>query len=680
MSQNFVAQPGGPLRGHLQVPGDKSISHRALMLGALATGETEVSGFLPGEDCLATLAALEAMGVRVKRAATDRVRIHGAGLRGLRAAATPLDMGNSGTAMRLFAGLLAGQDFDSVLTGDTSLSQRPMERVATPLRQMGAVIETRAGCAPLEIRGGQSLRGIEYEMPVASAQVKSAVLLAGLYADGETSVTEPAVTRDHTERMLVQFGVPVEREGATLRVRGGAELQPAPIRVPGDLSSAAFFLLAACITPGSDITIKNVGLNPTRTGVLRILELMGADLEISETATVPGGEPVGSVRARGDGLRGIEVPPELVPLAIDEFPVLFIAAALATGTTIIRGAEELRHKESDRIMMMVRGLQTLGASVEEFPDGARILGGGLDGGVVDSAGDHRVAMAFAMAANAARAPIRILNTANVSTSFPGFQQHAISVGLNVDSETGVNKNSVTDVAPVVALDGPGGAGKGTIARAVAAHFGWHLLDSGALYRLVALSAVNQGVALDDAQALAGVARELDVQFDPAADERILLDGQDVTAAIREERCSQGASIVAAVPEVRAALVERQRAFRRPPGLVADGRDMGAVIFPDAGLKVFLSASVEERARRRYKQLKDKGIDVSLPALSKDMADRDRRDAERAVAPLRPGPDARELDTTDMSIEAVVAQVIDWATAAYPAVAELRTGIDGSKPE
>jgi len=433
--QNFVVRPVERVTGRLKVPGDKSISHRALMFGALAEGVTEVHGFLPGEDCLATMAAVRQMGVKIDRLDATTVRIDGVGLHGLSAPSAPLDMGNSGTAMRLFAGLLSGQSFDSELMGDASLMQRPMERVATPLRLMGAGITTAndTGRPPLQITGGRSLTGIEYAMPVASAQVKSALLLAGLYAEGPTVVIEPDVTRDHTERMLAQFGYPTRHEGGRISLLPGGHLTATRIDVPGDLSSAAFFLLAGTIAGAGELILENVGLNPTRTGILEILKRMGADLIVGGPAGVDTiGESSGTIIVQPSRLRGIDVPTELVPLAIDEFPLVFIAAALAEGRTVISGAEELRHKESDRISVMVAGLRSLGVDIEERPDGAVIHGGTLTGGEVDSAGDHRIAMAFAVAGIVAQAPIRILNTANVATSFPEFADHAQTIGMNLE--------------------------------------------------------------------------------------------------------------------------------------------------------------------------------------------------------------------------------------------------------
>lgn len=419
----------------MRVPGDKSISHRALMLGAIASGKTRVSGFLPGEDCMATLAAVRAMGIDVEQHDATTITVKGKGLHGLRAASGALDMGNSGTAMRLFMGLLAAQGFNSELTGDESLSRRPMERVAVPLRLMGAEINTTDGKPPVYISGRRKLQGICYDMPVASAQLKSALLLAGLYADGDTVLAEPAVTRDHTERMLGSLGQPVRRDGQVVSLSATGELNGTDISVPGDLSSAAFFVLAGCLAAEGELVIDNVGLNPTRTGILRILELMGADLRV-EPATGNGAEPVGRLIVRPCRLQGVAIPPELVPLAIDEFPMVFVAAALAHGETLVSGAAELRHKESDRISVMVAGLRSLGIEVDELPDGARIRGGRFSSGTIDSQGDHRVAMSFAIGAARAAGPVQILDTANVATSFPGFVRQASAVGLSIEANAG----------------------------------------------------------------------------------------------------------------------------------------------------------------------------------------------------------------------------------------------------
>ncbi len=432
----FLAQPGGNANGNIRVPGDKSISHRTIMLGSLARGTTEVDGFLEGEDALATIQAFRDMGVVIEGPVEGRVVIHGVGLHGLQQPPGPIYVGNSGTTMRLLSGILAGQTFDTTLTGDASLSKRPMNRIASPLREMGAVVETaEEGRPPLVIRGGQALTGIHYDMPMASAQVKSCLLLAGLYADGSTSVTEPAPTRDHSERMLQGFGYPLEVHDSTVKIEGGHELSATYIEVPGDISSAAFFMVAASIAKNADVLLEHVGINPTRTGVIDILKLMGADISI-ERVRVVGGERVADLRIRSSSLKGIEIPQELVPLAIDEFPVLFIAAACAEGRTVLRGAEELRVKECDRIEVMADGLRTLGIQVETLPDGIIIDGGPMGGGEVWAHGDHRIAMSFSVASLRAGQPIRIHGSQHVATSFPNFLQLCARLGMRVSAEVG----------------------------------------------------------------------------------------------------------------------------------------------------------------------------------------------------------------------------------------------------
>jgi 3-phosphoshikimate 1-carboxyvinyltransferase len=422
--------PGATLGGDLRVPGDKSVSHRALLFGGIAEGTTEIQGFLDSEDCLATLQALSALGVRSGRQG-QHVTVHGVGRAGLRAPAAALDMGNAGTAMRLFMGLLSGQPFTSRLIGDASLSRRPMERVAVPLRLMGARIHTSDGHPPVTIDGGAALRGIEYTLPVASAQIKSALLLAGLFAEGVTTVIEPVVTRDHTERMLDAFGVEVRRNGLRRSLRGGQSLRACEVAVPGDFSSAAFFIVAGCLAAPRGLILRHVGVNPTRTGLLDMLRAMGADIEVHPLTSVRG-EPIADIQVRASRLRGIRVPEALVSLAIDEFPVFFIAAAAAEGETVVTGAGELRVKESDRLAVMAEGLKRLGVQTELLPDGMRVVGGTLGGGCVDSHGDHRVAMAFAVASLRATGTIEVDDVANVATSFPGFPELARQVGLPVE--------------------------------------------------------------------------------------------------------------------------------------------------------------------------------------------------------------------------------------------------------
>ncbi len=431
----YTVQPGGSLTGALRVPGDKSISHRSIMLGSLAEGTTEVTGFLEGEDSLATLQAFRDMGVQISGPEQGRVTIHGVGLHGLKAPGQPLELGNSGTSMRLLSGLMAGQSFDVEMHGDASLSKRPMKRVTEPLALMGAKVgTTETGTPPLKVQGVQPLHGIEYQMPMASAQVKSCLLLAGLYADSPTCVTEPAPTRDHTERMLRGFGYPVKVDGATACVEPGGKLTATNIDVPADISSATFFMVGAAIAEGSDVTLQHVGINPTRIGVINILRLMGADLTVDNEQEV-GGEPVADIRIRTSKLKGIRIPEDQVPLAIDEFPALFVAAACAEGETVLTGAEELRVKESDRIQVMADGLIALGVDAKPTPDGIVIQGGPIGSGRVDSHGDHRIAMSFAMAALRATGPVTIDDCANVNTSFPGFVELARKAGLTI-SEAG----------------------------------------------------------------------------------------------------------------------------------------------------------------------------------------------------------------------------------------------------
>ena len=428
---DWISAAAAPLRGEINVPGDKSISHRALMLASLAEGRSRIHGFLEGGDTRTTAAIFRAMGVRIETPAASQRIVHGVGLHGLAAPAAALDCANSGTAMRLLAGLLAGQRFDTVLAGDDSLSRRPMGRVVGPLASMGARIgSVDGGLPPLRIGGGAALRGIPHALPIASAQVKSALLLAGLYADGETVIREIHPTRDYTERMLAAFGWPIMFEPGGARLSGGHRLRATDVVVPADFSSAAFFIVAATLVPGSRVLLRAVGLNPRRTGLLDALRLMGADIRAHDPRSL-GGERVADLEVRHAPLRGIEVPTGLVPDMIDEFPILFVAAAAAAGTTTIRGAAELRVKESDRIAVMAAGLAALGASIDETADGARIHGGRLRGGAVDSRGDHRCAMSFAVAGAIAVDEVRVGDCANVATSFPDFAAVAGCAGLNL---------------------------------------------------------------------------------------------------------------------------------------------------------------------------------------------------------------------------------------------------------
>lgn len=424
--------PASGIAGELQVPGDKSISHRALLFLAVARGGGRITGLLEAEDCLATLAALRTLGVGIHRLGEGAYRVESVAEGGLRSPDRPLDLGNSGTGLRLLAGLLAGQGVAATLTGDESLRRRPMERIVTPLRRMGAAMDATDGHPPLSLSARAELRGIDYTMPVASAQVKSAILLAGLGARGETVVREPGPTRDHTERMLAGLGARVERIGEVVRLRPGP-LTGTDIEVPGDLSSAAFFLAAAAGRPGSSVTVRHVGVNPSRDGILHLLRRMGASIECENERTV-GGEPVADVRVKGRPLRGIPVDGHDVALAVDEIPALLIAAAGAEGKTTVSGARELRFKESDRIAAMADGLAGLGLAVSVRDDGLSVTGGKIRSGTVESRGDHRIAMSFAMLG--ALAPegvtVAVRDVRNVATSFPSFRQNAEAVGIRIE--------------------------------------------------------------------------------------------------------------------------------------------------------------------------------------------------------------------------------------------------------
>jgi 3-phosphoshikimate 1-carboxyvinyltransferase len=428
---NFIVKPSSPLLGVLRVPGDKSISHRCIMFGALANGITEISGFLEGEDALATLKAFQDMGVKIERN-IGKIIIYGVGMFGLSAPKNPLDLGNSGTAMRLMLGILAAQDFDAELVGDTSLSARPMGRVIVPLTKMGAVIQSNEGKPPLKIKGGQTLSAIDYTLPVASAQVKSCILLAGLYAQGQTCIDEGEITRDHTERMLKSFNYPVNTQSRRICIQGGGALKAHDIQVPSDISSAAFFIVAGLIAPNSNINIERVNINPTRTGVIDILKLMGGDITLENQCEI-GGELVADIRVKSSQLCGIEIPKSLVPLAIDEFPVVFIAASCAKGETHLSGARELRVKESDRIQVMADGLDILGISNTVLEDGIKIQGGAFQAPkkVIKSHHDHRISMAFAVVSCACQFQFEIEGVDNVKTSFPNFVELANLLGMQI---------------------------------------------------------------------------------------------------------------------------------------------------------------------------------------------------------------------------------------------------------
>lgn len=636
------------LSGEFTVPGDKSISHRSIIFGSIASGTTKITGFLRSEDCLATLKVMQNLGVKIDDCG-DTIVVHGVGLNGLKAPQHELDCGNAGTAMRLLAGLLAAQEFSSTLIGDESLSSRPMGRVINPLSQMGVAIKSNEFKAPLVFSGSHSISAINYNSPIASAQVKSAVLIAGLYADGVTSVTEPNKSRDHTETMLKGFGCEVEVDGLMVSIRGKPKLSGQNIEVPADISSAAFFMVLGLCHANADFVIKNVSINPTRDGVIKILQAMGGRLTLNNIKN-QAGERVADIRVQSSALKGIDIPHELIPSAIDEFPVLFVAASCANGKTTLTEAEELRHKESDRIKVMIDGLQLLGIDCEELPDGAIIHGGQLQSGMVDGHGDHRCAMSFLLAGTLSQGQdIAVKGCHNIGTSFPEFFDLVKSLGIVVEQPV-----------PVITIDGPSGVGKGTTSALISEQLGWHLLDSGSIYRSLALKVMKSSLDDSDETLLINTAKTLDLSFEIGDDRKIdiILDGEIVNEQLRSEACGEMASKIAPIPAVRQALFIRQKAFQKPPGLVADGRDMGTVVFKSAPLKVFLTANAEERAKRRHKQLKHKGVDVKIRALLEDIEARDYRDSTRKVAPLVPAADAHVIDTSDLSIKQVLAHIMN----------------------
>ena len=432
---NYITSIAGPLKGSIKVPGDKSISHRSIMLGSIADGVTRVSGFLEGEDSLATLSAFRDMGVKIERNGSN-VTINGVGKHGLKEPIHSLNLGNSGTSIRLMSGLLSAQSFDSELCGDESLSKRPMGRVIEPLRLMGADISGNDSKPPLLIKGGKQLSSIEYTLPVASAQIKSCLLLAGLYSDGKTTIIENGISRDHTERMLKGFGYDVTSSSNTISLMGGGSLKSCDIEVPSDISSAAFFMVAGCISENSSIVLEAVNINPTRTGVIDILRLMGGNIELLNQR-LQAGELIADIKVTSSELKGIEIPENLVPLAIDEFPVLFIAASCAKGETVLTGARELRVKESDRIQVMADGLTSLGIDNEVLDDGIRIIGGEFkeQTSSIKSHHDHRISMAFAIASVKSKFNIEIEGVDNVKTSFPNFVELANSIGMKIKEGT-----------------------------------------------------------------------------------------------------------------------------------------------------------------------------------------------------------------------------------------------------
>lgn len=646
MQQWHTIKPSKKMCGVIDIPGDKSISHRSIMFASLSDTEVTITNFLEGEDCLSTIDCFRKLGVEITRT-NGTVRVKGNGLGGLVEPTEVLDAGNSGTTLRLMMGILASQPFFSVFTGDSSLAKRPMGRIIKPLGEMGAQIRARANDRniPLAIMPSGGLHTLDYESPVASAQVKSAILLAGLCGGVPVSVNEPHISRDHTERMLETFGVAVKRDGTkvSLDMLPSKLTAPQIIEVPGDISSAAFWLVAGSIIPNSELLLKNVGMNPTRTGIYDVLLEMGADITLENERT-SGAEPVADMRVKYAPLHGITLREEDVPRLIDEIPILAVAAMFAEGKTVIRGAGELRVKETDRIMAVCREFGKMGAMIEELPDGMIITGGTrLHTADCDSYDDHRMAMALAIA-GAASEGVRILNAHCADISYPTFYRELARIG--------------TEGKIALAIDGPAGAGKSTVAKEVAKRLGYVYVDTGAMFRVVALKALEAGTQDTEAIGKLADAIELTMTYNDGNLE-VFVDGRNVTSDIRTPEVTALVPMVAQIPAVRQRLLVMQRQMAAKGGIVMDGRDIGTNVLPNAELKIFMTASIAERARRRYLELTAKGYEVDITKLEAEIAERDRMDTEREIAPLTQADDAIYLDTTKLSIEEVIQTILSY---------------------
>ncbi len=656
------SSPSKSLRGKASIPGDKSISHRALILSSQVIGNTQIDGLLEGEDVLRTAKALGLLGVNIKRASSHTWQVQGVGVGGLSEPGDVLDMGNSGTGTRLMMGLVAPYPFTSFFTGDDSLRGRPMKRVMTPLEHMGIRFTAReGGKLPLAVFGTSQTLPIEYTLPVASAQIKSAILLAALNTAGKTTVIEPEATRDHTEHMLRYFGWQVE----TTKLSGGAlsiavtghqniPSSDRQITVPGDPSSAAFLVVAALIIPGSDIVISHVAINPLRIGLYNTLREMGASITFTNHR-VSAGEEVADIQVRHSELRGVTVPAERAPSMIDEYPILAVAASFAKGKTVMKGLGELKVKESDRLAAIENGLKLCGVAYDTKNDVLTVSGNAQPpqgGAVIQTHYDHRIAMSFLVMGMASKQPVHIDDGSSINTSFPGFAELMNSLGAGITVATAPKPVLQKMPALTIAIDGPASSGKGTLARRLAENFGYLYLDTGSIYRAVGLKLIYSGKDPYDKRA--------------AIDAAMGLSEQDLAnPRLRQERIGQAASIISAIPEVRSVLLDFQRRFgKNPKGAVLDGRDIGTVVCPDADVKIFITASLETRAKRRHRELQGEGIEVVYESVLEDLRERDERDAQRSVAPLIPATDAIVIDTSHLDADTVFLQVVNIIRQKY----------------
>ncbi|NBX03364.1 MAG: 3-phosphoshikimate 1-carboxyvinyltransferase [Alphaproteobacteria bacterium] len=648
------------LKGDATIPGDKSISHRALMLSSQVLGKTHITGLLEGEDVLATAGALRSLGVSVARISPHTWEVQGVGIGGLTASADVLDMGNSGTSTRLLMGLVTPYPFTTFFTGDASLRSRPMARVSKPLEEIGASLVTaEKNRLPLALTGTKTPMPITYRLPVASAQVKSAVILAGLNTRGTTTVIEPQPTRDHTENMLRHLGftldIKILEDGArAISISGQQTIAPADrqISVPSDPSSAAFAIVAALICKNSSLSLHNVCINPTRTGLFTTLIEMGAKITFRNERIVAG-EPVADLIVESSRLKGIIVPAERAPSMIDEYPILAVAAAFAEGKTVMHGLAELRVKESDRLAAIVDALNVCG--VEARAEGDSLIVNGASkgelprgGGTVTTHFDHRIAMSFLVMGMASQQPITVDDATAIATSFPDFVRLFNQLGADIEPLTA---HASGDHQPfVIAIDGPAASGKGTLARRLAEYFDLDYLDTGSLYRAVGMKVVYAGGDPSDLKTAVEAAKSIDAE--DLANPRL-----------RQEHIGKAASIVSAFPEVRAALLEFQRQFAtRGRGAVLDGRDIGTVVCPDADFKFFITATLYARAKRRHRELQGQGIEVVFESVLEDLRERDERDQQRSVAPLKPADDATTLDTSTLDADAVFERIRSEVTS------------------
>ena len=649
------------LSGDIRVPGDKSISHRSLMLASQVLGITHISGLLEGEDVIATYKALVACGVPITKEASDTWIVNGVGIGGLGESENVLDMGNAGTGARLMMGLLASYPFTSFFTGDASLRSRPMKRVIDPLSEMGARFTSRReNKLPLAMTGAERAMPITYRLPMASAQVKSAVLLAGLNTPGITTVIESEKTRDHTERMLAYLGIKVDvsdkADGRYISVKGHQEAPrtDSEIKVPADPSSAAFPMVAALITPNSNIVLKDVCVNSLRTGIILTLQEMGGKIELLNQRSSCG-EDIADIKVSSSVLKGIAVPAERAPSMIDEYPVLAVAAAFAKGDTIMNGLKELRVKESDRLQAIIDGLNACGINCSVSGDNLTVHGTSgkvTGGGTITTHFDHRIAMSFMVLGMNSKDAVTVDDTSAIDTSFPGFAKLMNKAGAKIESSARKAERAIVAAlgqrSPrrVIAIDGPAASGKGTLARRLADHYGYAYLDTGSLYRAVGLKLVYSDKDPNDKQNAVSAAKRIN-------------DNDLANPRLRQERVGQAASIVSAMPEVRAILLDFQLQFSdRPEGAVLDGRDIGTVVCPAADIKIFMNASLEARAKRRHRELQGEGIEVVYESVLKELKERDDRDSKRDAAPLKAADDAFQIDTTDISADEVFDKAIE----------------------